>query len=142
MSSNIVSDAFLKCWTLIYVGMPDVMFRDYRSAFTSHEWKELGEKNGVVMKLTGVQHHNGFGLCKRFNCPLRSIYRRIKKECPGIDDNLALKSAVKAMNDTLGPEGLVPSLLAFEILPRCSPVELDPNLPNQRQKHEAIKLAR
>ena len=59
------------------------------------------------MKLTGVQHHNGIGLKERYHGPLRTIYRRIKKECPDIDDNFALKFAVKAMNDTVGPEGLV-----------------------------------
>ena len=142
MSSNSVWDAFLKCWALVYAGMPDVMFCDHGSAFTSHEWKKLAEENGVVMKLTGVQHHNGIGLCERYHGPLRTIYRRIKKECPDIENNLALKSAVKAMNDTVGPEGLVPSLLAFGIHPRYIPAGLDPDLPNQRQRHEAMKLAR
>ena len=141
MSSNSVWDAFLKFWVLAYAGMPDVMFCDHRSAFTSHEWNELAEENGVVMKLTGVQRHSGIGLCGRYHGLLRTIYRRIKKEFPDIDDNLALKSAVKAMNDTLGPEGLVPSLLAFAINPRYIPPGLDPDLPNQRQRHEAMKFA-
>lgn len=37
MSSNSVWDAFLKFWALLYADMPDVMFRDHASAFTSHE---------------------------------------------------------------------------------------------------------
>ena len=94
-----------------------MMFCDHGSAFTSNEWKELAEENGVVVKLTGIQHHNGIGLCERYHGPLRTIFRRIRKECPDIDKDLALKSAVKAMNDTVGPEGLVPSLLAFGIHP-------------------------
>ena len=79
ISSNNVWDAFLKFWILIYVGMPDVMFCDHKSAFTSNEWKELAEENGVVVQLTGIQHHNGIGLCERYHGPLRTIFRRIRK---------------------------------------------------------------
>ena len=37
MSSNSIWDAFLKCLALVYTGMPDVMFCDHGSAFTSHK---------------------------------------------------------------------------------------------------------
>ena len=65
-----------------------------------------------------------------------------KKECPNTDYNLTLKSPVKTMNDTIGPKGLVLSLLDFEIHPRYAPAGLGAHLPNQRQRHEAIRLAR
>ena len=142
MSSNSVWDAFLKCWALVSAVMPDVMFCDHRSAFTSHAWKELGEENGVVIKLTDVQHHSGIRLCERYHGPLRTTYRRIKKECSDVDDNLALESAVKAMNDTVAMEVLVLSLLAFGIHPRYIPAGLDSDLPNEQQRYEAINFAR
>ena len=63
-----------------------------------------------------------------------------KKECPDIDDNLALESAVEAMNDTVGPGGLVTSLLDFGVHPGYVPGGLDSDLQNQRQKHEGIKF--
>ena len=46
------------------------------------------------------------------------------------------------MNDTVGTEELVPSLLAFGIHAKYVPTGLDPDLPNQRQRQEAIRLAR
>ena len=55
-----------------------------------------------------------------------------KKEYPDIDDTFALKSALKDMNNNIGPEGIVPSLLVFEIHPRYVPGGLDADLPNQR----------
>ena len=72
MSSNSDWDAFLKCRALLYAGMPDIMFCDHGSAFISHEWKEFADENGVVMRLTGIQHHNGIGLCERYHGPLRT----------------------------------------------------------------------
>ena len=82
------------------------------------------------MKLTVIQHHNGIGLCERYHGPLSTTHRRIKRECPDIDDNLALKYAVKAMNVAVGPDELFPSLLAFGIHPRYIHAGLDPELPN------------
>ena len=46
------------------------------------------------------------------------------------------------MNDTVGPEGVVRSLLAFGVHPRYITAGLDADLPNQRQRNEAIRLAR
>ena len=122
--------------------MPDVKFCDHGSAFISNEWKELAEENRVLVKFTGLQHHNGIGLCERYRGPLRTIFRRIRKWCPDIDKEVALKSAAKAINDTLGPEGLAPSLLAFGILLRYVPAGLDADFQNYRQRHEAVKLTR
>lgn len=46
------------------------------------------------------------------------------------------------MNDAIGPEGLVPSLLLYGISPRCIPASLDEDLSTQRQRHETVKSAR
>ena len=113
MNANDVWNTVLSCWTLIYAGMPDIMFFDHGSVFISRKRKEVADENGVVLKFSGVQHHKGISACERYHAPLRTIYCRIKIECSDIDENLALQSAVKAMNDTVGPEGDVPSLLAF-----------------------------
>ncbi len=40
------------------------------------------------------------------------------------------------------PEGLLPTLLAFDIPPRYSPPGLDADLPKQRQLHRAVNVAR
>ncbi len=59
-----------------------------------------------------------------------------------MDPNLMLKTAVKSMNDTLGREGLVPSMLVFGIMPRYSPAGLDGTLLDQEARIRAIKVAR
>ena len=49
-----VWNAFLKCWVLVYAGMPEIMFCDQGKEFTSKLWNELAEENGVIMKYAGV----------------------------------------------------------------------------------------
>ena len=47
--------------------------------------------------------------------------------------------AVKAVNDTAGPEGLVPTLLVYGAYPRMN--DLDPPTPSMTQRTKAIKRA-
>jgi hypothetical protein len=58
---------------------------------------------------------------------------------PTITEHLALSLVIKAMNDTVGPEGLVPALLVFCISPRLS---ADGSLPNQHDHMLELDSAR
>lgn len=84
-----------------------------RISFTSELWKKFSEENGVQIKFSGTQHHNGLSLCERYNVPLRTTYRKIRLECPDLGENFVLQTAVKEMNDLLGPKELLPSHLVF-----------------------------
>ncbi len=46
------------------------------------------------------------------------MFREIKLDYPPADRELVLQFSVKAMNDTVGPEGLLPSALVFGELPK------------------------
>lgn len=54
--------------------------------------------------------------------PLSRIYCTLSDRYPNLSDNLRLRFAVKALNDTAGTNGLVPSLLVLStiLLYRCS----------------------
>jgi hypothetical protein len=73
---------------------------------------------GVELAISGIESHNSLGVGERYHGPLRQIYDPIMDNSERADPVLALKVAVKTMNDTLGPEELVPSLLVFGSLPR------------------------
>jgi hypothetical protein len=47
--------------------------------------------------------------------------------------------AVKAVNDSVGPNGLVPTLLVFRAYPRLT--EMDPPSPSVTKRAEAIRAA-
>ncbi|EFQ85112.1 hypothetical protein PTT_20027 [Pyrenophora teres f. teres 0-1] len=55
------------------------------------------------------------------------------------EEAILLKMAVKAVNDTAGPDGLVPTLLVFGAYPRMT-IELRP-APSMVKRSEAIQKA-
>lgn len=57
----------------------------------------------------------------------------------GINKEEGLQMAVKPINDTAGPDGLVPTLLVFGVYPRMH--DLDPPSPSIIQRSEAIHKA-
>jgi len=135
-----VWDAFLSCWTTLYTGHPEKVRVDQGSAFTSLRWTRLCDKVGIEVKESGIEHHNALGSGERYHDPLRRVFKKIRHETPELDRTIALRIAVKALNDTMGPEGLVPSLLVFGCLPRLTPV--NSHNPAQKQRMRALHEAR
>ena len=76
--------------------------------------------SGVKLELSPTESHNSLTVGQRYHDPLRRIYRKGRHKFPTITEALTLSLANKAMNDTVGPEGLVPTLLVFGIIPRLS----------------------
>lgn len=92
------------------------------------------------MQSSGVELHNALGNGERYHAFLRKIYTKVRHDVPGLKKEDALVLAVKAVNDTAGPAGLVPTLLVFGVMPRL-PIH-PKNLPDQRDWMNAMKLAR
>ena len=143
LTGQSVSDvwrAFTMCWSSLYVGHPNSMRTDSGSVFTSDRWTKLTTDHGIDLRVSGIESHNSLGLGERYHSPLRRIFRKLKHEAPSLDNGLILRLATKAMNDTVGPEGYVPSLLVFGTLPRFPAVYS--KLPDQKQRMEALSCAR
>ena len=79
------------------------------------------------------------GIVERYHASLRRAYEVISEDLPNIPRYLALQMAVKAINDTAGPDGLVPTLLVFGCYPRMT--QLDPTSPSIATHALAIKKA-
>lgn len=79
---------------------------------------DIARISGVEVDKTGIEAHSSLGLGERYHQPLRKTYRKIIAQYPHEDRNFVLAISVKAMNDTLGPEGLVPSALVFGEFPK------------------------
>jgi len=89
-----------------------------------------------------VEAHQSVGIVERYHAPLRRAYGIVKSEMTSgklIGKDMMLQMAIKAINDTAGPDGLVPTLLVFGAYPRMS--ELDPPSPTIAQRATAIGLA-
>src|SRR5271154_2301917 len=93
----------------------------------------------ISTKAVPVEAHWSVGLVERAHPALQRAYQIITEECPDIQKELALQMAVKAVNDTAGLNGLVPTLLVYGAYPRMS--NLDPPAPSVTECATAIQKA-
>ena len=83
----------------------------------------------ISTKCVLVEAHWSVGLVERAYPTLRRAYQVISDELYGtITKDLVLQMAMKAVNDTTSPNGLVPTLLVFGAYPRMT--KLDPPAPS------------
>jgi len=124
-------NTFVQIWATLYIGMPESMLVDQGSVFVSDEWKYACEINDIEFKETGTESHNSLGAGETYHAIVRRIYMKLRRDYPKLTPKLLLAMAIKAVNDSAGPEGLVPSLLVFGTMPK---------LPNvARLEHETQK---
>ncbi|CDF33317.1 unnamed protein product [Chondrus crispus] len=131
---------YQKIWSLPYAGHPEHMHADQGPQFESRRWEGLCHLAGIELTLSGVEEHNALGEGERYHAYLRQVYNKFKADFPTIDAEYALQIAIKAVNDTAGPRGLVPTLLVFGIAPRTLVSPLD--LPHQKKRMQALVTAR
>ena len=127
------------CWIDSYLGPPDLITTDAGKNFISKEFKYNAELMGIKVKSVPVESHNSVGLVERYHGPLRRAYQIITAEIPDIAKDIALQMALKALNDSVGPNGLVPTLLVYGAYPRL--IEGDAPSPTVTQRALALRKA-
>jgi hypothetical protein len=100
---------------------------------------DLTDMAGITLRISGIEAHNSLGIGERLHGPLRRIYRKVKMTNPDIERNLCLRLTFKSMNDTIGEDLLVPSLLVFGINPRHPVMSTD--LPTQKERMNVLATA-
>jgi hypothetical protein len=93
----------------------------------------------IEIKEVPVEAHNSIGKVERYHAPLRRAYQILASELPDTSKDLILQMAVKAINDSAGPDGIVPTLLVFGAYPRMS--RDSPPSPSVIERAEAIQKA-
>lgn len=87
-----------------------------------------------------VEAHNSFGKVERYHHTLKQAYNVIAADLgTTVTPEHILQIAIKAINDTAGPQGLVPILLVFSTYPRLT--ELSPPSPSITVRINAIRKA-
>ena len=73
----------------------------------------------TVTKAIPIEVANSVGLVERYHAPLRRAYDIISSELDlkKISREIRLQMAVKAVNDTAGYNGFIPTLLVFGVFP-------------------------
>lgn len=94
--------------------------------------------NETELQLSAVEAHNAIGVGERYHAPPRRIYLAVRNSYPKLRERLGLCLSIKSMNDTMGPEGLVPSLLLFVVIPSL-PV-INKQLPEPSEKRDRMAV--
>lgn len=103
---------------LTYFGYSNRLWTDRGSEFLLERWKQLTKRSGVKLCLSDVEVYSSLMIKERYHEPLRRIKRKTRFIHSIVSLPYVLKRAVKPMDDTTGEACLVPSRLAFDILPR------------------------
>lgn len=135
-----VWDAFIEAWSTVYIGYPNTLRVDHRSIFTSQQWNSWSLLAGMDFAISDIDSDNSDVMIERYHDPLRRIFRFMQAEHPHLDPEIAVRCAIKSINDTMVPEGLVPSYLVFGVIPVLSVLRTE--LPSQNQRMKAIATAR
>ncbi|KHJ33787.1 hypothetical protein EV44_g3595 [Erysiphe necator] len=141
MNAQEAWNSLRNCWIDVYLGPPDVIVHDAGTNFTGKEFKQSAIAMSITTKVAPTEAHHSIGLFERYHTPLRRAYEVISKELGGTktDRTSLLQMAVKAVNDTAGPDDLIPTLLVFGAYPRMT--ESDPPTPSIFKRAAAIKAA-
>jgi hypothetical protein len=97
---------------------------------------------GIQLVIVPIESHASMGLGERLHGPLRRIVQKLQLEIPTADAGLRLSTAVEALNDTIGVNGLIPSLLIFGCLPRLSLKPEGADFPTQKVRLALMQSAR
>jgi len=116
-------DVLRMCWIDTYLGPPEQIVTDAGKNFASKEFDQYATTLGTRIKIVPVEAHNSIGIVERYHGPIRRAYTIITTEIRDIDKDMALQMAFKAVNDSAGPDGLVPTLLVYGAYPRMSEYE-------------------
>jgi hypothetical protein len=98
------------------------MVTDAGKNFKSSEFVANARILAIEVEEVPVEAHNSIGKIERYHGSLKRAFEVITANLgTSLAPEYVLQMAVKAVNDTAGHDGLIPTLLMFEIYPRLSP---------------------
>ncbi|KAK1912598.1 hypothetical protein P3342_004534 [Pyrenophora teres f. teres] len=141
MKASTTWDTLRAMWIDMYVGPPDTIATDAGTNFASEEFVNNANAMMIDVHEVPVEAHQSIGKVERYHAAIRRAFEVISADIgtsTTTKDDI-LQMAVKAVNDTAGPEGLVPTLLVFGTYPRLS--KTSPLSPSITARATAIRKA-
>lgn len=121
MSAADVWEALCQCWINVYIGPPDTVSHDAGTNFASAEFRNNARIMGITCRQVPVEAHNSIGKVERYHGPAERAFSILWAELNGsMTEAAVLQLTWKCLNDTVGPDGLVPTLLVFGTYPRIN----------------------
>jgi hypothetical protein len=115
-------DTLRAMWVNTYAGSPNVIVTNASKSFVRAEFVANARIMAIEVEEVPVEAHNSIGKVERYHGPLKRAFEVIFADLGNaITPDYVLQMAVKAVNDTAGPDELVPTLLVFGTYPRLLP---------------------
>ncbi|KDN64679.1 putative conserved hypothetical protein, partial [Colletotrichum sublineola] len=131
-------EALRMCWIDVYLGPPDWIVTDAGLNFHAAEFKRAARALSINIKEIPIEAHNSVRKVERYHTALRHAYEIFRTETDA-EPEITLQIAVKAVNNTAGPNGLVPTLLVFGAYPRIN--NNSPPAPSTIKQAETMQKA-
>ena len=120
LTTESVQETILTLWATVYTGLPNTLVFDDGSQFRD-TFVEICEIHDVEWKRSGTQHHSALVILEIYHEPKRRTFQKLRIDHRKLKKEFLRSLAVKPCNDTIGPEGVVPSALVFgEFTSLCS----------------------
>ena len=113
ISVKYIWDILRVYWINTYLGPLDLITINAKKNFISKEFKRYTANIGITVKGVPVKAYNLVSIVKRYHRPLQRVYQISIAKIPRINKDIALQMAFKALNNSAGPNKLVPTLLVF-----------------------------
>ncbi len=140
VTAEAVRRAMKLCWIDVYVGPPDVIAHDAAKYFLASKFQTYADMMHITTNAIPVESANSMSFVERYHKPLKRAYKIMEKEAPSLDPESLLQGALKALNDSTGPDGLVPTLLVYGALPRLG-LPIDKPSPTMYERAIAVRKA-
>lgn len=112
--------ALRQCCIDVFSGPPDVIVHYAEKNFMGRAFARSAKMLHIATKPVPIEAANSMSIVERYHSPLCRSLNIIKKEAPDVENDYALQLAVKAINDSVGPDRLVQNLLVFGALLRIA----------------------
>lgn len=122
MSATLVQNTFRACWYDVYLGPPVWVIHNTGTNFTSKKFCQNAISMVIQTQEVPIEAHNSIGKVERYHYPPRRSYQIISSELKDqiVSKEMKLQMAVKIVNDSIGPHGLVHKLLVYGVYPRMT----------------------
>ncbi|KAF1965810.1 hypothetical protein BU23DRAFT_584815 [Bimuria novae-zelandiae CBS 107.79] len=106
---------------VMYLRSKPTLYETWQALRMFAEFRAKAKIMGVTCKQVPIEAHWSVGKIERYHAPLHRAWDILYAELAGtMSDKAILQMAVKAINDTAGPNGLVLTLLIFGAYPRMT----------------------
>lgn len=131
---------FVGIWVNLCIEYPEIIAADKGPQFFSDEFCALCRVHEIRIKPSGIESRNAIESSERYHSVFREIYNRISHSHKIIAHDQIMQIAVHTVDDTAFPDGLVPKIIVFGVLPKLL-IKIQ-DLPDQHMQFDALMTAR